>query len=222
MHRKKPYRARVPSIEAEPFLPPAESLSVGEALFGKTRQAVLALLFGRAGRSFSTREIVGITGFGSGQIQRELANLAASELVTRRRSAGRVLHCANPDAPAGVALAQLVAHSFGLADPLREVLAPLAGRIDLAMIVGRAARGEYIGVPPVDLVLCGRFEDEVLAPLLLEAERKIGRRIELRRLDQASLAKMRREQHRVFLRTRERLCKVVLFGRFDEARPLLR
>ena len=188
MRRKRAYPVRVPRADPEPIAPPGAPLSVGDALFGKTRQAVLALLFGRAGRSFSTREIVRITGLGSGQIQRELANLACSGLATRTRSVGRVLYRANPDAPACVAVAQLVAHSFGLADPLREVLAPLAERIELAMIVGRAARGEYVGVPDVDLVVAGPCQDEALTALLSQAERKIGRRIQLRHLDRAGLA----------------------------------
>lgn len=55
------------------------------ALFSKTQQRVLAVLFGQSHRSFYANEIIGLAQSGSGAVQRELARLEASALVTVRR-----------------------------------------------------------------------------------------------------------------------------------------
>jgi hypothetical protein len=62
--------------------------SLADALFSTTQQRVLALLFGQPGRSFYATELIGLTGAGSGAVQRELARLEQSGLVTVRRLAG--------------------------------------------------------------------------------------------------------------------------------------
>jgi DNA-binding MarR family transcriptional regulator len=58
--------------------------SLADALFTRTQQRVLALLFGQPARSFYANELIGLVGMGSGAVQRELATLAQSGLVTVR------------------------------------------------------------------------------------------------------------------------------------------
>jgi predicted nucleotidyltransferase len=171
-------------------------LSIGDALFGKTRQAVLGLLFGRAGRSYHVREIVAVTGYGSAQVQRELARLVECGLVTRTPSGRRVLYKVNRKSHACEDVTHLVVGTFGMADLLRAALSPVADRIDLAMIVGPAARGEYVGLPDVELVVVGILEASDLAPSIRNAERAIARRIAVTLLDRATFAQRRRERAR--------------------------
>jgi hypothetical protein len=63
------------------------------ALFTKTQQRVLGLLFAQAHRSFYANEIIGLAQSGSGAVQRELARLEAATrstikpTTTRRSSA---------------------------------------------------------------------------------------------------------------------------------------
>ncbi|GAB3471148.1 winged helix-turn-helix domain-containing protein [Polaromonas eurypsychrophila] len=64
-------------------LPPAPS-GFAAALFTGTQQRVLGLLFGQPDRSFYANEIIALAGVGSGAVQRELARLAQSGLVTLR------------------------------------------------------------------------------------------------------------------------------------------
>ena len=54
-------------------------ISLADALFTKTRQRLLALLFGQPSRSFFTTELIELTG--SGAVQRELKRLTSSGLV---------------------------------------------------------------------------------------------------------------------------------------------
>ena len=60
----------------------APSTGIADALFSSTQQRVLAYLFGQPNRSFFADELIGLTGSGSGAVQRELKPLAESGLVT--------------------------------------------------------------------------------------------------------------------------------------------
>jgi len=56
--------------------------TVADALFTGTQQRVLALLFGQPNRSFYASELISLAKAGSGAVQRELAKLSESGLVT--------------------------------------------------------------------------------------------------------------------------------------------
>jgi len=99
------------------------TLPVADALFGKTRQAVLALLFGNPGRAYYTREIVHAVASGVSQVQRELEKLTRAGLVTRERRANQVYFQANDAAAIYHELVVLLAKTFGIGDFLRTVLA---------------------------------------------------------------------------------------------------
>src|SRR5437867_8211204 len=73
--------------------------SLADALFSTTQQRVLGLLFGQPDRSFYATELIGLAGVGSGGVQRELARLAQSGLVTVRSVGNQKHFQANPDAP---------------------------------------------------------------------------------------------------------------------------
>ncbi len=62
-----------------------QSLTMADALFSRTQQNVLGLLFGQPGQSFYTNEIIKKSGGGSGAVQRELSRLVRSGLVTVTR-----------------------------------------------------------------------------------------------------------------------------------------
>src|SRR6187455_3166877 len=59
--------------------------SLADALFTKTQQRVLRVLFGQPQRSFYASELIRDAGTGSGAAQRELAKLAGSGLISARR-----------------------------------------------------------------------------------------------------------------------------------------
>jgi hypothetical protein len=100
----------------------SEPLGLADALFGRVRQRVLGLLFGHPERSYYANEIIGWVGSGSGSVQRELARLEASGLVTVTPR-GRQKHFkANRGAPIFPELRGIVLKTSGLADVLRTAL----------------------------------------------------------------------------------------------------
>lgn len=131
----------------------ASRASLADALFGNTQQRVLTLLFGQPERSFYANEVIGLTGSGSGAVQRELARLVASELVTVRSSGNQKHYQANAASPIFDELCSIVRKTMGLTDPLREALAPLADRTRAAFVYGSVAKRTDTAGSDVDLML---------------------------------------------------------------------
>ncbi len=127
--------------------------NLSDALFTHTQQRVLGALFGQPGRSFSVSELIQGTGAGSGAVQREVARLAGSGLLAVELVGRQKRYRANPDAPIHDELVGIVRKTFGLATPLREALAPLAGRIHAACVFGSVAKGLDGAASDIDLLL---------------------------------------------------------------------
>ncbi len=158
---------------------PATPTPVGfaNALFGKARRGVLALLFGRPGEAYYTREIVKWVGAGASQVQRELELLTTAGLLLREERANQVYYRANPAAAIYPELLGLVTKSFGVADVLREALNPFSDRIVFACIYGSVARGEQRADSDLDLLIVGSLRLSELAVALQSAEARLGYRI---------------------------------------------
>ena len=62
--------------------PARRTPGLADALFSKSQQRVLGVLFGNSGRSYYLTEIISLAKTGRGAVQREVANLAASGLIT--------------------------------------------------------------------------------------------------------------------------------------------
>ncbi len=66
-----------------------------KGLFGKTRQAVLALLYGHADESFYTKQILNAVKSGRGTVQRELKKLTDTGILIREVRGRQVYYRAN-------------------------------------------------------------------------------------------------------------------------------
>jgi predicted nucleotidyltransferase len=147
-----------------------------EALFTKTQQRVLAVLFGQPHRSFYANEIIELAQSGSGAVQRELARLQASRLVTVQKIGNQKHYQANPDAPIYEELRGIVMKTFGVADVLRNALIPLWPLIEVAFIYGSLAKGTEHAGSDVDLMVVGSLPSNVqLLELLLPTHALLGR-----------------------------------------------
>lgn len=133
--------------------PSSAVASLADALFTGTQQRVLGLLFGQPERSFYATEIIGRTGGGSGAVQRELARLAQSGLVTVRPQGNQKHYQANPDSPIFAELCGIARKTVGLAEPLREALAPLASQIKAAFVYGSVAKRQDTAASDIDLMV---------------------------------------------------------------------
>lgn len=155
---------------------PAASLS--DALFSKTQRRVLAPLFGNPDRSYFANELVRLAQSGIGAVQRELATLEASGLVTTTRIGNQKHYQANRDSPIFEELRGIVIKTFGVADVLRAALYPLADKIRLAFIYGSVAKGSDTAQSDIDLMIVGEDIDySALFAVAGEAEQQLGRKV---------------------------------------------
>lgn len=151
---------------------------LGEILFGKARRSVIALLFGRPGGSYYLREIVAHASTGVSQVQKELERLVGAGLVTREQRGRQVYYRSNPDSPIFEELRGIAVKTFGVADVLRQGLAPFAGRIQAAFIYGSVAKGTDTASSDIDLMVVsdGLSYSDVF-PAIAEVEGRLGRKI---------------------------------------------
>ena len=129
------------------------STSLSDALFTRTQQRVLGLLYGQPTRSYYGNEVISLASAGSGAVQRELARLTASGLVIERAVGNQKHYQANPASPIFAELCAITQRTFGLADPLRAALAPLASRIHAAFIYGSVAKQQDTATSDIDLMI---------------------------------------------------------------------
>ncbi len=149
-----------------------------DALFTKTQQRVLAVLFGQSHRSFYANEIIGLAQSGSGAVQRELARLEQSALVTVRRVGNQKHYQANHDAPIFTELRGIILKTFGVVDVLRTALQPLWPLVDLAFVYGSLAKGTEHAGSDVDLMVIGMLPSNAqLLDTLLPAHAQLGRAV---------------------------------------------
>jgi predicted nucleotidyltransferase len=151
---------------------------IGEALYGRTRQAVLRLFFGRPDQRFLQKEVIGHIGLGSGTVQRELERLWKAEILVRSVEGRQKYFQANPKNPIFEELRRLVRKTFGLTHVIQEALAPIARRIDLAFIFGSVANGTENSSSDVDLmVVSDAVSLSDLIPSIRRAEDELGREV---------------------------------------------
>ena len=156
----------------------AQAASLGNALFTTTQQRLLGYLFGQPQRSFFANELIGLTGSGSGAVQRELKRLVESGLLQMWRIGNQKHFQANPDAPIFTELTGIVQKTFGLALPLREALAPLDEQIRVAFVYGSVAKQTDTATSDIDLLIISNSLNYAETMIALEPlAEKLGRQV---------------------------------------------
>lgn len=152
--------------------------SLADALFSTIQQRVLGYLFGQPERSFFATELIKLAGGGSGAVQRELARLADSGLVTITRVGTQKHYQANPKSPIFAELCAIAQKTVGLAEPLREALVPLAAEISAAFVYGSVAKKQDTAKSDIDLmVVSDSLSYADLFVVLEEATSRLGRTV---------------------------------------------
>jgi len=146
-------------------------------LFGKTRRSILALLFSHTDDAFYLRQIVRITGAGQGAVQRELAKLTSSGLITRKIMGKQIYFQANPNCPVFDEIRKLIIKTVGYSDILKAALSPFEDRIRVAFIYGSVARGEEKKSSDVDVLIIGDVDFSDIISAFQASQKMLGREI---------------------------------------------
>lgn len=151
---------------------------LGNVLFTKTQQKVLALLFGKPDETFYLNEIVRLAGIGKGTIKRELEKMLSAELLTVTHIGNQNHYQANKRCPIYSDLLNIVRKTFGVAGVLHDALQPLDKDIDLAFVYGSVSKGMDTASSDIDLMVVTNSlaYADVIAELI-KAEALLGRSI---------------------------------------------
>jgi predicted nucleotidyltransferase len=146
-------------------------------LFGAYRRDALALLLLHPEESRHVREIARAIGKAPGTLLRELNALAAAGVLLRKPVGNQVHFQANPDCPIYEELRSILKKTVGVADVLREALAPLGPKVRAAFVYGSVARGDERARSDLDVMVVGEasFGDVVAA--LAPAQESLRREV---------------------------------------------
>jgi predicted nucleotidyltransferase len=159
---------------------PSKGSSLADALFTSTQQRVLGSLFGQPDRSFFVTQIMQLAGSGRGAVQRELARLLQSGLVTVKMLGTQKHYQANPASPLFDELCSIIQKTVGLAGPIRVALESLAELPSLAFIYGSVAQRTDSSDSDIDLIVVSDdAELEQIYAVLMPVERVLARPISL-------------------------------------------
>lgn len=143
-------------------------MDAGSLLFGTYRKRVLALLLLHPEQSLHVREMARALDKPAGTLLRELNALTAAGVLVRKPVGNQVHFEANRACPIYEELRGILKKTVGVADVLREALAPLAAKIPVAFVYGSVASGEERAGSDLDLMIVAeaRFADVIgaLAP----------------------------------------------------------
>jgi predicted nucleotidyltransferase len=159
----------------DPVMGTASTLS--NTLFGQTRGAVLAVLFGHVGESYYLRQLARMTGITLGPVQRELRQLVDAGLVTKKTLGTQTLFSANEASPIFAEMRAIVAKTVGIRDILLAALSPLAANIDLAFVYGSVARSREGQQSDVDLMIVGGVHFADVVDRIANAQKTLNREI---------------------------------------------
>jgi predicted nucleotidyltransferase len=155
--------------------PASDTLST--LLFGKTRRAVLSLLYTHPDESFYLRQVARVAGSGMGSVQRELKNLSDAGIIQSIVRGKLTYYQANPRCPVYAELKGLIVKTAGVGDILRAALAPLSDRIQSAFIYGSFAQGSQHKGSDVDVCVVGSVQFAEIVSALSLAQQSLGREI---------------------------------------------
>jgi predicted nucleotidyltransferase len=188
---------------------------LGTVLFGRTRRAVLAMLYGHPDESFYVRQIGRAAGVGQGALQRELAQLTRAGILTRTVQGKQVYYRANRDCPVYEELRGLLLKTVGVADVLREALRGLEERVCLALIYGSVAAGDETRASDVDILIAGDVTFAEAVTALDPAQRRLLREVNPTVYPEKEFRKKLRDGHG-FLSAVVRGPKVFIVGGEDD------
>ena len=188
------------------------------ALFrSRVRAKLISHLFANPSKRFFARQLEGILNESQGNISRELSRLQSLGIISVEREGRQKFYKANDECPIFAELRGIVIKTTGLADVLRNVLAPLARKIGAAFVYGSMASGEAGPQSDVDLMVIGDIDEMKLHTAVSKAEQRLGRMVNYTLLNRAEFQKRRKERSG-FLSRALRGAKIMIIGSADEIR----
>lgn len=151
--------------------------SILDALFPRTRQAVLSAFLLRPDKWWYLTGLAKHLKVSPSSLQRELIALVESGVLLSRKDGNRVYYQVNKDCPVIGELQAVFVKTIGIADIVSSCLKKFGEEIEIAFIYGSVARTEELSTSDVDLMIIGDVGLAEIAPGLRRAEKTLGREV---------------------------------------------
>ncbi len=146
-----------------------------DALFSGPVGAILTATFMAPSKWWYLSELARHVGLRPSSLQRPISALVDAGVLAMKREGNRIYFRPEESSPFLADLQALIAKTAGIVDVLREILAPHAGKVDLAFVYGSVAGSLERPESDLDLMVVGDIGLATLSPALQKAERRIGR-----------------------------------------------
>ena len=151
------------------------------SLLSPTMQGVLSATVLRPEREWYLSDLASHLGVRPSSLQRTLAKLSRAGILHRHGNGNRVYYRADPACPILSELSSILVKTAGIAEPLREALGPLAGRIAVAFIHGSIAEARERSESDIDLILIGDASNSDVALARRPVQERLGREVNVTR-----------------------------------------
>ena len=153
-------------------------MSLADALFPRTKQRILGVLFAQPDRAIHLRELARIAGVNASSIQREIQTLVDAGIVTKVARGNLHEFQANRECPIFEELCGFARKTFGIADVIKSALEGLP--IDVALIFGSIAMGSESARSDVDVLIISNTGYREALGRMMAIEKQIGRPINIK------------------------------------------
>ena len=155
----------------------ANPVPLADALFGKTKKAVIGILFSKPESPVHLRELARLAHVSAPMMSHELNTLVAAGIVTSRKDGNRLSFQANKSCPIFEELRGISRKTAGVVDVIRNALA--GQDIDVTFIFGSVAKGKEGSESDIDLMVIGDIDSFELNGLIAPLEDELRRPIHL-------------------------------------------
>jgi predicted nucleotidyltransferase len=152
---------------------------LADFLFTTKQQRILALFLLGPTQTFAISDIFERAGGGRSSTQTFIKSLVDAQVLvldTSRRAVGYGVNTAHPLYPE---LRQIAIKTFGIREPIEEVLASLTGTVERAFIFGSIAKGTDRPDSDVDVMVVGAVRLGQAARAMDGVSHRLGREVHL-------------------------------------------
>ena len=182
----------------------------------RTRLELLKILALNPGNAFHVNELSRRTGFSLRGVAKELDNLLSGGILSKEISGNQHRYQLAPDCPIHNEIKGLVLKTVGLSDVLQRVLGPVGKEIELALIFGSFASGDYDNTSDVDLFVVSDLSGVKLSELLSPVQNEIGRAINVSQFSGSEYRRRKTQRDHFLTRVLEGPT-IAVIGHIDDA-----
>jgi len=158
----------------------------------KTREGILRLYFADPEKKYYLRQLERMLDLPVNNIRRELLSLEKTGLFKKEKMGNQVYYFLNKNAVLFEDYKNIVFKTIGVAGSLKKELEDIKG-IKYAFIFGSFAKNEEDSASDVDLMIVGRFDEDILIKKVMYLEDILKREINYHYIDENEWQKRLKE-----------------------------